>query len=226
MIKTQKMCFLVHFIERRFLMIIYIQDEIIEMDNDSAKINEYFETLNRILTEKKLELGYLIIDDQPIYNDFYGYFMAHIEQIRKVEVVVESLKPLVEETISTIEDYLNKAIPLVNIMAEEFYQQPGEKTWIKLMDLFEGIQWIIETVVRIDGIKGLDKLVTNYGVWNEYVQAVAELSGAITELEAAMVSKDHVLIGDLLIYELIPVFEKMLDLLRFLVVQGVNGNVS
>lgn len=222
----QKRCFLVQFKERRFLMIFYIQDEIIEMDNDSAKINEYFETINKILTEKNLELAYLIIDKQPIYDDFYGYFIAHITEIKKVEVLTESLKPLIKDTITTIDEYLTKAIPLVNDMAEEFYQKPGEKTWIKLMDLFEGIQWIIETVVRIDGIKGLDKLVTNYGIWNEYVQAVSELNGVITELEVAMVSKDHVLIGDLLFYELIPVFEKMLGALQFLVVQGVNGNVS
>lgn len=207
-------------------MIIYFQDEIIEMDNDSTKINEYFETINEILTEKNLELAYLIIDDQPVYDDFYGYFTTHISEIKKVEVLAESLKPLVKDTITTINEYLTKAIPLVNDMAEEFYQQPGEKTWIKLMDLFEGIQWIIETVVRIDGIKGLDKLVTNYGIWNEYVQAVSELNGVITELEVSMVSKDHVLIGDLLFYELIPVFEKMLGALQFLVVQGVNVNVS
>lgn len=207
-------------------MIITIQDKIIKMDNDSAKINEYFETINEILSGKNLKLGYLIVDDQAVYDDFYGYFTTHIGEIKKVEVLVESLRPLVEDTITTIEEYLKKAIPQVNTMAEEFYQQPGEKTWIKLMDLFEGIQWIIETVVRIDEIKGLDKLVSNYGIWNEYVQAVSELGGVISELEAAMVSKDYVLIGDLLFYELIPVFEKILKTLQFLVVQGASGNVS
>lgn len=207
-------------------MIIYIQDEIIEMNNDSTKIKEYLETINKILKEKNLKLGYLIVDDQPVYNDIYGYFAIHIAEIKKVEVLVETLKPLIKDTITTIDEYIIKAIPQVNAMAEGFYQQPGEKTWIKLMDLFEGIQWIIETVVKIDGIKGLDELVTNYGIWNEYVQTLSELSGVIIELEAAMVSKDHILIGDLLSYELIPVFEKMQGSLRFLVVQGGDVNVS
>lgn len=207
-------------------MIIHIQDAIIKMDNDSTKIEECFEIINSVLIKKNAELGYLIIDDQPIYNDFYNYFLKHITEIKKVEVVVETVEPLIKDTIVSTNQYLINAIPQVSILAEGFYQQPDQKTWTKLMDLFEGIQWILETVVKTDGIKGIDKLVPNHEVWNKYVLVVSELSGVIPELEAAMVSKDHVLIGDLLMYEIIPVFEKMQSLLVFLVLPEVSGNVS
>lgn len=207
-------------------MIIHIQDETVEMNNDVTKIKEILKIINGILIKRNLEFGYLIIDDQPIYDDFINYFSEHIAEIEEVEVVAVATIKLVKDTISSTEQYLAGAIPQVNALAEEFYQQPGEKTWMKLIDLFEGIQWIIETVVKIDGVRDLNSMVTDYGIWNEYVQAVSELTKVIQELEAAMISKDNVLIGDLLLYEIIPVLGKMEDLLKFLFTQGVQGNVS
>lgn len=207
-------------------MIIHIQDETVEMSNDATQMKEILETIDEILIKKNLEFDYLVIDDQPIYDDFTTYITEHIAEIEKVEVVAVATTKLVKDTISSTDHYLAGAIPQVKALAEDFYQQPGEKSWIRLVDLFEGIQWIIEAVVKIDGVKDLNRMVTDYGIWNEYVQAVSELTKVIQELEAAMISKDNVLIGDLLLYEIIPVFEKMMDLLKFLIAQGVPGNVS
>lgn len=139
---------------------------------------------------------------------------------------METKRKLVEETIVSTNLYLEKAIPQLRALADEFYQQPGEKTWLKLVDLFEGIQWILETVMKIDGVNGLEQMVSNYEVWNKYVQSVSELNGVIKEIETSMINQDSVLIGDILLYEIVPIFEKMLSELKFLNGQGVNGNVS
>lgn len=207
-------------------MIIHIENEIIELENDFVKIEEIFQLINDDLGKKNLELDYLVIDNQPVYENFNTYFVENLSVIEKVEVVVKTRKKIIQDTIFATDQYLTNAVPQITVLAEEFYQQPNEKTWVKLSDLIEGIQWILEAVVKIDRIKGLDILVTHYSVWNEYVQAVSELSGGIPDIEVAMVNKDYVLIGDLLIYEISPIFEKMLSSLKFLNVQGENESVS
>lgn len=206
-------------------MIIRIQEEIIKMDNDPMRISEYLESINKILAERNIELEFLIIDGKPVYGDFQRYFIDHIQDIEKVDVVV-SVKPLITEAVTSSEQYLLQVIPQVYDLAEEFYKKANERSWIKLGDLFEGLQWIIDMVRKIDSIKNLEKIIADYEIWNEYVQRVAGLGQIIRELEQAMVNQDQVLIGDILLYEIIPTFEGMSEKLKLLLMQMENSNVS
>lgn len=207
-------------------MFIQINNETIEVENDITKIEVVFDIINTIFVEKGIVLGYLLINDKPIYKDFYNYISEHIETIKNIKIVEDPIKSLINDNFSSVYKYLKNAIPQVNIMADEFYRQPNENTWIKLIDLFEGIQWIIESVIKISGIKDIENNVIDYGVWNQYVQSVGELSELIKEIESPMVNKDHVLIGDLLIYEIIPVFEKIYNTIGLLVSTEGSKNVS
>lgn len=204
-------------------MFIYIQDEVLEFENNPRIIEQILTTINERLEEKELKFSHLIIDEIPIYGDFYNYFIEHIEIINKVEVVLLTITDLVNEAIITANDYISNAIPLIAQLAEELYQQPNKDTWTKLNDLFEGVQWIIESLTQIDTIKNLDSIVNDYETWNEYVQGVSKLSAIIPELESAIIEKDIISIGDMLLYEIMPVFESMLDKLQFLL-PGLGDN--
>jgi len=202
---------------------VYIEDEVLEFENDPKIIKEIFDTINKYLNKRDLQFSHLIIDGISIYQDIYNYFFDNIENIKKVEVVIQSITDLVNETIVTASSYIGNAIPLVTELAEEFYQQPNEKTWIKLNDLFEGIQWIIESLAKIDSIKNLNNVINNYEIWNEYVQEVSKLSIFIPELESVIVAKDIITIGDMMLYEIKPLFENILDKLKLLL-PGVDVN--
>jgi len=212
--------------ESRQNMIIYIQDEVLEFDNDPKIIEQILTMINEKLDEKELKFSHLIIDEIPIYGDFYNYFIEHIERINKVEVVLLTITDLVNETIITANDYISNAIPLITQLAEEFYQQPNKETWTKLNDLFEGVQWIIESLTQIDSIKNLSNIVNDYETWNEYVQGVSKLSAIIPQLESSIIAKDIISIGDMLMYEIMPVFESMLDKLQFLLPGMGDSSVS
>lgn len=136
------------------------------------------------------------------------------------------MENLIQETLGSTYDYIKNAIEELNVLADEFYQMPDEKTWIKLTSLFEGIQWIIKTLAQIDSVKNLEKIINDYKIWNEYVQSVTELNQIIPEIEKAMIDQDKILIGDILLYEVKPVFEKMLERLRFLIPAKVCDDVS
>lgn len=136
------------------------------------------------------------------------------------------MENLIQETLGSTYDYIKSGIEELNILADEFYQVPDEKTWIKLTNLFEGIQWIIKTLAQIDAIKNLDEIINDYGIWNQYVQSVTELNQIIPEIEKAMIDQDKILIGDILLYEIKPVFEKMHAKLRFLIPGKVHHDAS
>ncbi|MBC3805018.1 hypothetical protein GH808_11305 [Acetobacterium fimetarium] len=207
-------------------MIIHIQEESLEFENDPKMIEKYFDTINEILKKKDLQFSHLIIDGVPIYEDFMNYFTDHIDRIKKVEVAVQTIENLLNDTILSTYDYIQNGIIVIKPLAEAFYQRPDSESWKKLTQLFEGIQWIIEVLARIDAIRNLDSLVTNYGVWNEYVQAAGELSSIMPVIEEAMVNKDNVLIGDVLLYEIVPIFKKMKEKLQFLIPRKGSINVS
>jgi hypothetical protein len=203
-------------------MLIYIQNELLDFDNDQNQTEKILKTINVKLEKMELNCSYLIIDGTPLHEDFYNYINNNIANIKKIEVVTQTLNELVDETIGSTNDYIRDAIPLITELAEAFYQQPDGETWLKLNDLFVGIQWIIETISKIDSIRNLDQIISNYEVWNEYVQEAAQLSTIVSELEASVVGKDHVSIGDILMYEICPVYEKITPKLSLLLSKEDN----
>lgn len=138
----------------------------------------------------------------------------------------EEMIEVVNDVLLTANSYVENGIPLIKKLADSFYQQPDRDAWQRLTDLFEGMGWIMETLTQIDSINNLKDIVNDYEIWNEYVQAVSALNEIVPELETALESSDNILIGDLLLYEVTPIFEDMLTKLQILkprtVDQGAN----
>ena len=128
----------------------------------------------------------------------------------------EELLEVVNDVLSTTSDYVGNAIPLIKRLAESFGQQPDGHAWQELTDLFEGMEWIIETLTQIDSINNLKDLVNDYETWNEYVQIVSKLNDIVPQMESALEGKNNSLIGDLLGNQITLVFEEMESKLQFL----------
>ncbi len=203
-------------------MNIHIQDNEIQFENNPETIEQLFNTINENLQEQDLQFSHLIIDDEEIYDNFDSYIMENIETIEKIRVIAMSVAEIVNETIVSTEQYVKNAVPVINKLADEFYQGPNENTWVQLTDLFEGIQWIIQSLVQINSIESSDDVVSDYEIWNEYSKEVSKLNNIIPELENAIVNKDNILTGDMLLYEIIPVFEAMIEKLDLLMAEAVN----
>ncbi|MBP1925714.1 methionine synthase II (cobalamin-independent) [Sedimentibacter acidaminivorans] len=197
-------------------MYIQIQNKILEFENKLEITQQILNSIDELLKKENLQFSHLIIDGEVIYDDFYNYINENIKNIEKVEVVVLTLDEMIKEMILSSYNYVKNAIPIINKLAEKFYQRPSENTWSELSDLFEGIQWIMESQTQINSINNLDTVVNDYDIWNEYVQEISKLHNIIPELENAILGKDNILIGDITLYEIVPVFEAMLKKLEFL----------
>lgn len=206
-------------------MDIYINNKVLNFENNAELIEDIFISINEHLQEDSLHFSHLIIDEEEIYDNFDSYIIENIESIKKVEVIALTFAEIVNESIMSAEQYAKNAIPFINKIADEFYQKPNEDTWLHLTDLFEGIQWIIQSLSQINSIESSNDIVSDYEVWNEYVQETTKLNNIIPELESAILNKDNILIGDMLLYEIIPVFEAMVERLSVLI-GTVNKDVN
>jgi hypothetical protein len=207
-------------------MNIHIQDKVLEFKNDTKAIEEIFNNINEELKEKDLQFSHLIIDGEEIYSNFDSYIIENIDNIKKIEVIALTLTEMVNESIASTEQYAKDAIPIINKLADEFYQKPNENTWSQLTDLFEGIQWIIQSITQISSIENSIDLVSDYEIWREYVHDMSKMNDIIPELENAILDKDNILIGDMLLYEIIPVLETMVKKLELLLSEAVDRDVK
>ncbi|WP_313345181.1 hypothetical protein [Sedimentibacter sp.] len=207
-------------------MNIHIQNKEIWFENNPEIIEQLFNSINKYLQKDDLQFSHLIIDEEVIYDNFDNYIIENIESINKIEVIAITLTEMVNESLKSAEQYSKNAITIINKTAEEFYQKPDENTWSQLTDLFEGIQWIIQSLTEINSIESSYEVVSDYEIWNDYIQEVSKFNSIIFELENAVLNKDNVLIGDMLLHEIIPIFEAMVEKLELLISEAVDKDVN
>lgn len=207
-------------------MKIYILDEILECENKKSVINNIFNEINKRVSNFNLIFSHLSVDGQEIYDDFYDYFLDNIKDIQKVEVITKTVKEMCHETLLSTLDYINKVIPEIEKLSNEFYKTPSKDTWLKLTDLLEGINWIINSFAFIDSNSELENIFEQYEKWNVYAKDVYSLKELIVEFDEILENNDLVSTGDILSYEIIPLFNSMKQKLEELIYKEVTFNVT
>lgn len=201
-------------------MKLIINNKNIEFKNDISEVKPLLTVIIQALAKDSLELSHLLVDGVPVYQDFEHYLCDKIATVNEIEVITLELKALISDTLMSTLDYITNAVSLLKPLSENFYQSPDQAVWSQLADLFEGISWLLDSMNRIDQIDQLPSYLTNYDIWNEYVQTMKQLNIQLRDLGEAMINKDHVLIGDLILYEVLPIFEVAEEKLRFFVPAG------
>lgn len=205
-------------------MIIHILDKTLEYENKKDILDTMFKEINDIVSGTNLIFSHLIIDDLEVYDDFYDYFLDNIGNIEEVIVVTKTIKKMSEEILLSTIDYLERAIPEIEILSNEFYKTPSRESWKKLMDLIEGIKWIMDTFAAIDYNEQLKNIVNSYEEWNIYAKYIYELNELIIEFEEVLENSDFVSTADILSYEIIPLFNNMKEKLLKLISEEVEIN--
>ncbi len=204
-------------------MIIKIIDIEKEFKNKESEIPKIFDYINQIINEKNIFLKSMEIDGIEIYDNFYEYFLDKMESINIIEIKIQTLNQLIDDVIYDSWEYIVKAIPLIERLSVSFKKNPTEKSWQELGNLFSGIEWILETYRNIDQYKNLSELVSNYYIWNEYVVELEKLKQSLPDFFEAINNKDTILIGDILQYEINPLFESISEKLNKLAKKDVNN---
>ncbi|CUH94421.1 hypothetical protein P22_0487 [Propionispora sp. 2/2-37] len=184
-------------------MQIKILDQVFECDNQVSSVEDVFDKVNQILTETKQHIGSLEIDGVEVYQDYIQYITANLDSIGTIVVNMKTLREMLEGALVSIQEYLSRAIPEVEILADEFYQGISQNTWEKFAQLFDGLQLIIDSI----------QIVSEHPELYSNVVKFVEIKDSIIEqlslLQAALESQDRVSVGDLMLYRLIPSFQML-----------------
>lgn len=203
-------------------MKIYILDKTLEYENRIDILDDIFNKINHMVSSENLAFSHLNIDGIDVYDDHYDYFLDNIRNIEEVKVITKTIKQISRDIILSTIDYIERAMPEIEILADEFYKQPSQDSWHKLTQLLEGIKWIIDSFVIIDTNPELNDIVNSYEEWNLYAKDIHELSELMGEFEEILENTDFVSTADILSYEIVPLFEEMQEKLGPLVLEEVD----
>lgn len=186
-------------------MIVHILNQKYEINNKEISAEEFLLDIQKQLEEKELILSYLRINQEDVYDSFSEIVIDHWQTIEQLDFITRTYDEHVMDILITSRDYLGNAIPIVKEEADEYYKSVYHDNWMRLKELFEGIQWMFSSIesIRILNIEIEDK------EFDLYMDGLNELQKIMPDLLDAMESEDTTLIGDLLKYELIPIFEGM-----------------
>jgi hypothetical protein len=203
---------------------IYVENQILEFDNKIDRIDELLKEIDNIVLESSKVINSMLIDGHEIFGDYYDNLLNNIKIIEKVKVIALTYKELVESTLNSTLDYLERVPNLIEALANDFYKSPSSKSWSDLNDLLGGISWIISTFSSIDNDINLKDVVSDYEKWNLYSKEIFSLSEILPDFEDALSSQDNITIADILSYEIHPKFNSMSERLSELV--SVEENIS
>ena len=206
------------------MMKIHILDKTLEYENNMSAYDKISSYVDDLINKSNLIFSHLIIDGVEIYQDYYDYFLDNIKNIEEVIVITKTIKEMYREIILSTVDYIERALPQVEILSNEFYKTPSKDSWAKLTDLIDGIKWIMDTFMMIDNNKQLKDLVNSYEEWNQYAKDIYSLKELLLEFEDVLENSDYVSIADILSYELIPLFKEMKDKLEKVALEEVEVN--
>jgi hypothetical protein len=171
--------------------------------SEVSSIESCLEMVEQTLKANEVYIDYMDIDGVEVYQDFAEYLLEHIQNVKQIDIKVQTLKQLMDESMITMQSYLEGALPEVKRLADEFYQGATKESWGKLNQLLEGLLWISQTI---------DTVVTKpvYSDKSVFVEISATLQQELSNLEGALTDSDMVLTGDILKYEVITILDNLL----------------
>lgn len=177
------------------------------------KDEEIIEKITDILIDEMKKTNKVIksfeIDGLELYQDYFEYILDNLNYIENIKVKLITYKELVGETLVGTIDYLQGATEEIVPLSEAFYAEPTKESWDNFSDLLEGLNWIISVFNLIDNDKTLIETLPSYEIWNLYAKDILALNELIPQMNDALNSKDNTLLADLMMYEILPLYEDM-----------------
>jgi hypothetical protein len=189
------------------LQIIHGNENFVINDSNTA-INEIFKKINEVFESGDSVFSHLIVDGIDVYENHEGYLGQRLNEIKTVEIVSKQVHELTWETMVSIQNYLEGAIPALSKLVDNSFESFSDKTWVGLEQLAEGMQWILQ-------FKGVVANATKKpSNWDKIEESIQVCEESFATLLPAVESKDTVLIIDVLSYEVKPAFESLNEHLK------------
>lgn len=183
-------------------MKVYFHEEIKQIENTNDAITKLMEDINSYLEKTDLIFSHLNIDSIDVYEFHEQYLLDMLGSIEKIIVILKTPKEVAAELQQSLNEYLERALPVMENLSDQFYQGESEQVWIDFADLTDGLQWIINAVQTLSQFVG-DEVKTYYSSVSEKIESVLQ------ELLEALEVKDTVTIADMIQYEIVETLAEL-----------------
>lgn len=192
-------------------MQIMLDKELIEIENNESGLEKLLQIIEQKAMASELIFSHLVIDGVEIYEDFANYLQANFQNIKDIHLEFLPLQQFLQDILQSTGQYLDGVIATIDNLASAIYNQVDSETWQQIDMLLEGIQWLGETFRVMDSLPNLADMVKDYEQWNLYAKDLQELEVATASLSEPLQFADHVTVGDIILYEIKPVMERLID---------------
>lgn len=179
-------------------MKLLFKGETIQLNNELS-LEFVKEKINSLLADQYF-FSHLVVDGVEIYEEPEQYLEQHLHDINELEIIARTVQEFVNDLLLTAEDYTKRAIPEIEALADHFYNHPNHEGWNKFGQLLEGLQWLTHMIQTIDSFSQKPEN------WMNYLKASIAVEEELKNLKEALENKDHVLIADIINYEILPYF--------------------
>lgn len=180
-------------------MKLLFQKQIVELEQPIS-VEEIIENINHLLG-RKYYFSHLLADGAEVTESPEEYLVEKSIYIKKLEIIAIDAKEFINDLLLSSEEYVERAIPHLDDLADAFYHDPTAKNWLTLDELLEGLQWLSAMITTID------QSIVRPANWGTVIEQATDLQDELENLEEALENTDTVLIADMLQYEIQPTFE-------------------
>jgi hypothetical protein len=188
-------------------MIIAILEDEYVMPEAQNGISELMQLIADKEHQTGLRLDYITVNGQDVYDQIEKFLIDNADSLERVEVNFASIEERIQKILMSTYEYTSNASPLIVQLAEQFYKSPSSENWHSLTQLFDSLIWL-NTVLPL---LAENNVTSNY---NEFSQLSGTLEEIVGNLQAGLENQDHVLIADILKYEINPLYTQLATLAR------------
>lgn len=178
-------------------MVIKLREQEVTLPNDTVNAKEVVNHIRALLDNSQIVMENLVINGSVVEDDYEEFIAANLLTIEDIEILGRPLQEYIFEQVREGLAYLERALPEVENLADQFYQGCSNGTWEKFDLLLEGIQWLAQLTHTVQN----PEIITN---WSDYQKTSVEMLQKLGELGSALQNMDQVLIADIIKYEIYP----------------------
>lgn len=170
---------------------------------------ELLEKLSQMADEDDRIFSSVVIDGEEYYQDYEN--VIEFDNPEVVEMKFMPVADYVRESLLGVYDYIDGNKENIESMISSMYVNFDNKISEDFLDFTTGIEWIMTVMRVIDDNEALLNYIPDRESWNLAVKEEKEIFEMLGELNDAFESRDHVLIADIVKYEIHDRLESLKD---------------
>lgn len=164
-------------------------DEVIERINESVTEGYYF--------------SHFISDGTEVYDEHEEFLESNLDEIKELEIVIKTEKEFMNDVLLSAEEYLQRIIPDVGSLANDFNRVPSSETWVRLEMLLGGVEWLNDMLKVVCNSK------ERPSNWKTFHQLTSSMQAEVSKLGKAVEKKKNGEVSTILKKGFLPIFEQL-----------------